>query len=197
MTRIVAGIAGGRRLRVPPAGTRPTSDRVREALFSSIEARMDLDGVRVLDLYAGSGALGLEALSRGAAAALLVESDRRAAAVLRGNIAELGLTGAQVRIGSVAQVLAHGGAGTFDLVFADPPYDLPTGAVHADLTALVEHGWLAPEALLLVERSVRSAEIAWPPGLAGRAARRYGETRVESAVYTGAIGGNPGAPASV
>ncbi|NUP26885.1 MAG: methyltransferase, partial [Nocardia sp.] len=121
MTRIVAGTAGGRRLKVPPAGTRPTSDRVREALFSSIEARMDLAGARVLDLYAGSGALGLEALSRGAAAALLVESDRRAAAVLRANIAELGFGDAQVRIGTVAQVLGHGAADAYDLVFADPP----------------------------------------------------------------------------
>ncbi|MCX0271969.1 16S rRNA (guanine(966)-N(2))-methyltransferase RsmD [Nocardia zapadnayensis] len=197
MTRIVAGIAGGRRLKVPPAGTRPTSDRVREALFSSIEAWMDLAGARVLDLYAGSGALGLEALSRGAAAALLVESDRRAAGVLRGNIAGLGLGGAQLRIGTVTQVLAHSGAGAFDLVFADPPYELPTVAVEGDLTALAAHGWLAEDALLLVERSARSAEIAWPAGFEGRAARRYGETRIESAVYVGATPADPGEPASV
>ncbi|MBF6348935.1 16S rRNA (guanine(966)-N(2))-methyltransferase RsmD [Nocardia flavorosea] len=197
MTRIVAGTAGGRRLRVPPAGTRPTSDRVREALFSSIEARMDLDGVRVLDLYAGSGALGLEALSRGAGAALLVESDRRAAGVLRGNIADLGLTAAQVRVGAVAQVLAQPGAGDFDLVFADPPYDLPTPAVEADIGALAAHGWLAEDALLLVERSVRSAEIAWPSGFAARAPKRYGETRIESAVYVGAAAVDRAAPASV
>lgn len=197
MTRIVAGTAGGRRLRVPPAGTRPTSDRVREALFSSIEARMDLDGIRVLDLYAGSGALGLEALSRGAAVALLVESDRRAAAVLRGNIADLGLTAAQVRVGAVAQVLAQAGAGEFDLVFADPPYDLATAAVEGDIGALAAHGWLAADALLLVERSARSAEITWPPGFAGRAAKRYGETRIESARYVGAGAVEGTAPASV
>ncbi|NKY59547.1 16S rRNA (guanine(966)-N(2))-methyltransferase RsmD [Nocardia flavorosea] len=197
MTRIVAGTAGGRRLRVPPAGTRPTSDRVREALFSSIEARMDLDGVRVLDLYAGSGALGLEALSRGAEAALLVESDRRAAAVLRGNISDLGLAAAQVRVGAVAQVLAQAGAGVFDLVFADPPYDLPTAAVEADIGALAAHGWLAGDALLLVERSIRSAEIAWPAGFAGRAPKRYGETRIESAVYLGTGAVDSAVPASV
>ncbi|MEU1982390.1 16S rRNA (guanine(966)-N(2))-methyltransferase RsmD [Nocardia sp. NPDC019395] len=197
MTRIVAGIAGGRRLRVPPAGTRPTSDRVREALFSSIEARHDLDGARVLDLYAGSGALGLEALSRGAEAALLVESDRRAAGVLRGNIAELGFDAAQVRIGAVAQVLAHGGAGAFDLVFADPPYDLPTAAVEGDIRALAANGWLAEDALLLVERSVRSAEIGWPAEFAGRAAKRYGETRIESAVYSGVTSAGSARPASV
>ncbi|MGW0182665.1 16S rRNA (guanine(966)-N(2))-methyltransferase RsmD [Nocardia sp. NPDC003345] len=197
MTRIVAGRAGGRRLRVPPAGTRPTSDRVREALFSSIESRMDLDGARVLDLYAGSGALGLEALSRGAEAALLVESDRRAAAVLRANIADLGLPGAQVRAGPVTQVLAHGGAGAFDLVFADPPYDLPTDAVRADLVALAAHGWLAADALLLIERSARSAEIAWPAGFEAGRARRYGETRIESAVYPGGEPAGSGEPASV
>lgn len=197
MTRIVAGTAGGRRLKVPPAGTRPTSDRVREALFSSIEARMDLAGARVLDLYAGSGALGLEALSRGAAAALLVESDRRAAAVLRANIAELGFGDAQVRIGAVAQVLGHGAADAYDLVFADPPYDLPTAAVQADLTALAAHGWLSEDALLLVERSARSAEIDWPAGFEARSARRYGETRIESAVYLGAARVEPGEPASV
>ncbi|WP_280489376.1 16S rRNA (guanine(966)-N(2))-methyltransferase RsmD [Nocardia carnea] len=197
MTRIVAGTAGGRRLRVPPAGTRPTSDRVREALFSSIEARMDLDGIRVLDLYAGSGALGLEALSRGAGSALLVESDRRAAAVLRGNISDLGLRTAQVRVGAVAQVLAQAGAGDFDLVFADPPYDLPTPAVEGDIGELAAHGWLAEEALLLVERSVRSAEIAWPAGFAGRAPKRYGETRIESAVYVGAGAVDSAPPASV
>lgn len=197
MTRIVAGTAGGRRLRVPPAGTRPTSDRVREALFSSIEARMDLDGVRVLDLYAGSGALGLEALSRGAGAALLVESDRRAAAVLRGNISDLGLTAAQVRVGVVAQVLAQSGAGDFDLVFADPPYELPTPAVEADIGALSAHRWLAEDALLLVERSARSAEIAWPAGFAERAPKRYGETRIESAVYVGADAVDRATPASV
>lgn len=197
MTRIVAGTAGGRRLRVPPAGTRPTSDRVREALFSSIEARMDLDGARVLDLYAGSGALGLEALSRGAGTALLVESDRRAAAVLRGNISDLGLTAAQVRVGAVAQVLVQGGAGDFDLVFADPPYDLPTAAVEADIGALAAQRWLAEDALLLVERSARSAEIAWPAGFAGRAPKRYGETRIESAEYVGAGAVDTAAPASV
>ncbi|MGW1740865.1 16S rRNA (guanine(966)-N(2))-methyltransferase RsmD [Nocardia sp. NPDC001965] len=197
MTRIVAGKAGGRRLKVPPAGTRPTSDRVREALFSSIEARMDLAGVRVLDLYAGSGALGLEALSRGAAAALLVESDRRAAGVLRANIAELGFGDAQVRIGTVAQVLGHSAADAYDLVFADPPYDLPTAAVQADLTALAAHGWLSEDALLLVERSARSAEIDWPARFEARSARRYGETRIESAVYLGADRAGPGEPASV
>ncbi|MEV0245906.1 16S rRNA (guanine(966)-N(2))-methyltransferase RsmD [Nocardia sp. NPDC050712] len=185
MTRIVAGTAGGRRLRVPPAGTRPTSDRVREALFSAIDARLDLDGVRVLDLYAGSGALGLEALSRGAAHALLVESDRKAAAVVRGNITDLGLPGAELRNGAVAAVLQQGGAGEFDLVFSDPPYDLDTTQVIADLQLLAERKWLAADALVVVERSIRSPEITWPDGYTAAKARKYGETRLELAEFTG------------
>src|ERR1700743_1748453 len=108
MTRVIGGVAGGRRIAVPPRGTRPTTDRVREALFNIVTARRDLTGMSVLDPYAGSGALGLEALSRGAASALFVESDRRAAAVLERNIATLGLAGAPVRRGAVAAV---GGAG--------------------------------------------------------------------------------------
>ncbi|QIS14652.1 16S rRNA (guanine(966)-N(2))-methyltransferase RsmD [Nocardia arthritidis] len=184
MTRIVAGAVGGRRLRVPPAGTRPTSDRVREALFSAIDARLDLHGVRVLDLYAGSGALGLEALSRGAAHALLIESDRKAAAVVRGNIADLGLPGAELRVGAVGSVLAAGGAGEFDLVFSDPPYDLDDAAVLADLRLLAAHGWLAPEALVIVERSSRSPEIDWPAGYSAAKPRKYGETRIELAEYS-------------
>ncbi|WP_280235443.1 16S rRNA (guanine(966)-N(2))-methyltransferase RsmD [Nocardia cyriacigeorgica] len=197
MTRIVAGTAGGRRLRVPPAGTRPTSDRVREALFSAIDARLDLDGVRVLDLYAGSGALGLEALSRGAARALLVESDRRAAAVVRGNITDLGLSGAELRVGSVSAVLAHPAPIGYDLVFSDPPYDIDTAAVVADLTALAGRGWLAPGALVVVERSSRSPEIDWPAGFLAEKPRRYGETRIELAEFDAAPA-EPGAePASV
>lgn len=182
MTRIVAGTAGGRRLRVPPAGTRPTSDRVREALFSALDARIDFDGARVLDLYAGSGALGLEALSRGAAHALLVESDRKAAAVVRANIAELGLPGAQLRPGTVASVLAAGGAGEFDLVLSDPPYAVETDAVLADLRALTD-GWLRPGALVVVERSIRSPEIDWPAGYSALKPRKYGETRIELATF--------------
>ncbi|RJO74948.1 16S rRNA (guanine(966)-N(2))-methyltransferase RsmD [Nocardia panacis] len=182
MTRIVAGAAGGRRLRVPPAGTRPTSDRVREALFSAIDARLDLTDIRVLDLYAGSGALGLEALSRGARGALLVESDRRAAAVVRGNIAELGLPGAELRVGAVTSVLESGSvAGGFDLVFSDPPYELDTAEVEGDLRLLRGRGWLAPGALVVVERSIRSPEIVWPEGYSALKARKYGETRIELA----------------
>ncbi|MFE9575814.1 16S rRNA (guanine(966)-N(2))-methyltransferase RsmD [Nocardia sp. NPDC006044] len=182
MTRIVAGTAGGRRLRVPPAGTRPTSDRVREAVFSALDARIDFDGIRVLDLYAGSGALGLEALSRGAGHALLVEADRKAAEVVRGNIADVGLPGAELRVATVASVLALGGAGEFDLVLSDPPYAVEIDAVLADLRALAD-GWLCPGALVVVERARRSPEIEWPAGYSAMKPRKYGETRIEMATF--------------
>jgi 16S rRNA (guanine966-N2)-methyltransferase len=158
---------------------------VREALFSALDARMDFGGVRVLDLYAGSGALGLEALSRGAGQALLIESDRRAAIVVRGNIAELGLPGAELRVGAVAAVLAQGGGGAYDLVLSDPPYDLDTATVTDDIRALAERGWLDPGALVVVERSIRSPEIDWPTGYVPAKSRKYGETRVELAEFVG------------
>ncbi len=178
MTRIVAGLAGGRRIAVPPHGTRPTSDRVREAVFSALEARMDLDGARVLDLYAGSGALGLEALSRGAARARFVESDRRAADVLRRNVADLALPGAEVTAAPVATVLAAPPDAPYDLVLADPPYALPDGDLAAVLAALTAGGWLAPSALLVVERSARNATPTWPEGVSPLTERRYGDTRM-------------------
>ncbi|MGO4612481.1 16S rRNA (guanine(966)-N(2))-methyltransferase RsmD [Nocardia sp. 2YAB30] len=196
MTRIVAGSAGGRRLRVPASGTRPTSDRVREALFSALDARLDFAGARVLDLYAGSGALGLEALSRGAEHALLVESDRKAAAVVRGNIADLGLPGAQLRVAAVASTLELGGAGAFDLVFSDPPYAVENAAVLADLQALVERGWLRPGALVVLERSARSPEIDWPAGFIPAKSRRYGETRIDLAEFESAAGRGPATAAA-
>ncbi|NKY84751.1 16S rRNA (guanine(966)-N(2))-methyltransferase RsmD [Nocardia veterana] len=185
MTRIVAGTAGGRRLRVPPAGTRPTSDRVREALFNALAARMDFDGIRVLDLYAGSGALGLEALSRGASHALLVESDRKATAVIRGNIADLDVPGAELRSGAVASVLATTPAEPYDLVLSDPPYAVADAAVEADLRALSTNGWLYEDALIVVERSARSPETTWPTGYSPLKPRRYGETRIDLAEYRG------------
>lgn len=183
MTRIVAGTAGGRRLRVPPSGTRPTSDRVREALFSMLCARMDFDGIRVLDLYAGSGALGLEALSRGASHALLVESDRKAAAVIRGNITDLGLPGSELRLGTVSSVLATPPPEPYDLILSDPPYALDTTRITADLTALTTNNWLHPDALVVLERATRSPETSWPTSFSPHRPRRYGETRIESGVY--------------
>jgi 16S rRNA (guanine966-N2)-methyltransferase len=178
MVRIVAGVAGGRRLTVPVRGTRPTSDRVREAVFSAVQARRDLDGTRVLDLYAGSGALGLEALSRGAAHVRFVESDRRVAAVLRHNVQALGLPGAEVTTADVAAVLRDDPRQPYDVVLADPPYALDQDALGGVLIALVSGGWLAPGALLMVERAARAPAPAWPEGVVALTNRRYGDTAV-------------------
>ncbi|MCK2242377.1 MULTISPECIES: 16S rRNA (guanine(966)-N(2))-methyltransferase RsmD [unclassified Crossiella] len=183
MTRIVAGVAGGRRLTVPPKGTRPTSERVREALFSALEAALDLDGARVLDLYAGSGALGLEALSRGAGHALFVESDRRAADVLRANIATVGLRGAEVRAAAVGAALALPAAAPYDVVFADPPYAVDGAALTAALAALVANGWVTNGALVLVERAARDGAVDWPEPLAELRTRKYGDTAVHWAEW--------------
>lgn len=174
MTRIVAGAARGRRLLVPPAGTRPTSDRAREALFNSLRSLLDIDGAHVLDLFAGTGAVGLEALSRGAAAALFVESDRAACEVLRRNIDAVGLDGASVQRRPVASVLAGAPDSRADLVFADPPYELADGEMTGLLTRLGDGGWLAEDAVVVVERSARGAELLWPAGVAPVMNRRYG-----------------------
>jgi 16S rRNA (guanine966-N2)-methyltransferase len=175
VTRIVAGSAGGRRLAVPPGErTRPTSDRAREALFGTLSGLLDLDGARVLDLYAGSGAVGLEAVSRGAAAALLVDADARAAATARDNARALGLDDrATVRRDRVSRVLS-GPAEPYDLVFADPPYALADDELAAVLTLLAP-GWLAPGAVLVVERSSRGAGPRWPERVESLKERRYGE----------------------
>ncbi|MPZ93313.1 MAG: 16S rRNA (guanine(966)-N(2))-methyltransferase RsmD [Propionibacteriales bacterium] len=182
MTRIIAGTAGGRRLVTPPGdGTRPTSDRVREAVFSTVESTLgSLAGAAFLDLYAGSGAVGLEAMSRGAARALLVEHDRRVVKVARDNVATLGFGEVTVSGGRVERVVRSappGGAG-FDAVFLDPPYPLDNDAVVAVLSDLCDHGWLNPDALVVVERSSRTPDLAWPPGYVALRARRYGETHV-------------------
>ncbi|MEU5696884.1 16S rRNA (guanine(966)-N(2))-methyltransferase RsmD [Actinosynnema sp. NPDC020468] len=176
MTRIVAGVAGGRRLQVPPAGTRPTSDRVREALFSSLEVLVDLDGARVLDLYAGSGALGLEALSRGAAHAAFVESDKRAADVLRSNARALGLPGAEVLHRTAESALAVPAQTPYDVVFADPPYSVSDEQLAKVVHALVRNGFTAAGSLLVVERASRSPEPIWPAGLESLRTKRYGDT---------------------
>ena len=179
MTRIISGRAGGMRLATPSgSGTRPTSDRVREALFSRLEHLEVLVGARVVDLYAGSGALGLEAASRGAVTVLLVESDKAAAKVTRQNADALGIPGATVRNATVQRVLATPPSEPQTLVFLDPPYELSEEALTADLAALTTGGWLAPDALVVVERSARSPEPAWPEVLEREGERRYGETKI-------------------
>ncbi|TQS44268.1 16S rRNA (guanine(966)-N(2))-methyltransferase RsmD [Cryptosporangium phraense] len=176
MTRIVAGVAGGRRIDVPPGkGTRPTSDRAREALFSAVAAALELEGANVLDLYAGSGAVGFEALSRGAAHALLVDSDPKAVRTLRANAAALGLPGAEVRSGPVERLAGSPASRAYDLVFADPPYALAAAALASVLTDLDSSGWLGSDALVVVERSTRDEPWVWPKPLVGVRERRYGE----------------------
>jgi 16S rRNA (guanine966-N2)-methyltransferase len=203
VTRVIAGTAGGRTLRVPPGnGTRPTSDRAREGLFASVMSEFgDLDGVRVMDLYAGSGALGLEALSRGAASVLFVESDARAAAVVKANVEAVGLPGATVAVDKVERLLARPpgdgerglGAG-YDLVIADPPYAVTDEAV-AQVLALLAAGWLAGGALVVVERATRSGPFEWPPGYDEGKSRRYGEATFWYGWYgSGAEAGHAGQP---
>jgi 16S rRNA (guanine966-N2)-methyltransferase len=179
MTRIIAGAHGGRRL-AAPAGpqTRPTSDRVREAFFSTLDTMVDLTGVRFADLYAGSGAVGLEALSRGAGYALLVEAEGKAARVVRDNIVSLRV-GASARLvtGRVGQVLAaEPEGGPYDVVFADPPYAVTDEEVTEVQQALIDHGWLADGAVVVFERSSRGAPLSWVDGITADRARRYGET---------------------
>jgi 16S rRNA (guanine966-N2)-methyltransferase len=179
MTRVIAGQAGGRRLAVPAGTTtRPTSDRAREGLFASLLSEFGrFDRLRVLDLYAGSGAIGLEALSRGAERVLLVESDARAAAVIKSNIAAVALPGATLSVDRVERLLARppaDGDDRFDLVIADPPYAVADDAVTRVLT-LLQAGWLADDALVVIERATRSGPLDWPPGFVPGKSRRYGE----------------------
>ena len=177
MTRVIAGAAGGRRLAVPGGvSARPTSDRAREGLFGTVVSEIgSLTGKNVLDLYAGSGAVGLEALSRGARDVLMVESDAQAVAVIRANIETVGLEGARVTRDRVERLLAsQGRPDRYDLVFADPPYAMTTAAVTRVLTLLTD-GWLAPDALVVVERATRSGPVHWPPGYLPGKSRRYGE----------------------
>ncbi|QES48027.1 16S rRNA (guanine(966)-N(2))-methyltransferase RsmD [Streptomyces venezuelae] len=177
MTRVIAGSAGGRRLAVPPGtGTRPTSDRAREGLFSTWESLHGVPGARVLDLYGGSGAVGLEALSRGAAHTLLVEAEAKAAKAIRDNIRSLGLPGAEFRAGKAEQVVAGPATGEpYDIVFLDPPYSVTSQDLGEILLTLRSNGWLTDDALVTVERSTRSGDFPWPDGFEPLRSRRYGE----------------------
>ncbi|MBG6106970.1 RsmD family RNA methyltransferase [Frigoribacterium sp. CG_9.8] len=180
MTRIISGFAGSIALKTPGDGTRPTSDRVREAIFSALEARDAIDGARVLDLYAGSGALGLEAASRGAALVRLVERGGVGTAVCRANAATVlarAPRGSTLRIevsGRLVQSFLTSNPETWDLVFMDPPYDLAETELAENLASLAAH--LAPDAVLCLERSSRSPEPDWPPGITRTRRKDYGDT---------------------
>lgn len=177
MTRVIAGSYGGRRIVTPKgSATRPTSERTREALFSALVSRGAVEGARVLDLYAGSGALGLEAVSRGAAGAVLVDHDRGAVSAMRRTIADLGVREARVQAREVHAYLGAV-ASEADLVFIDPPYDLSEGSLAWVLGALGD-GWLSEDAVVVVERSARSPEPTWPVGLERVQAKTYGETAI-------------------
>ncbi|MGH8869867.1 MAG: 16S rRNA (guanine(966)-N(2))-methyltransferase RsmD [Actinomycetes bacterium] len=180
MTRVIAGAARGRRLSVPPGGrTRPTSDKAREALFSTVESMHGpLVGAHVLDLYAGSGAVGLEAASRGASHVLLVENDARAVRVLGENVDAVGLAGVRVARSPVERLVAvapRAGDGPYDVVFADPPYTFSAKRLADVLVTLQAGGWLADGALVIVERATRDPGFAWPDGFVPERSKRYGE----------------------
>ena len=183
MTRIVGGRFGGRRITVPRNRTRPTTDRVREALFNVLAARLDFDGITVLDLYAGSGALGLEALSRGAGRAVFVEVDRRVIAVIAENANALGISSLSVIEATVAKALAAAPPSPFDLVLADPPYAVPAADVESMLTSLSSRHWVRDGTLAVVERAAFGPELRWPDGWSAWQLRRYGDTRLEFGWY--------------
>jgi 16S rRNA (guanine966-N2)-methyltransferase len=174
MSRVIAGMARGRRLAVPVGNaTRPTADRAREGLFSTLTAlRGALDGASFLDLYAGSGAVGLEAASRGATRVVMVERDPKALRALRANIDTLAFASAELRAEPVERVVAGRATEVFDVVFLDPPYADPVDAV---LSKLCVGDWLAEGGVVCVERASRGAPVSWPTGIEAVRSRRYGE----------------------
>ncbi len=196
MTRIIAGFAGSIALKTPGAGTRPTSDRVREAIFSALEARGVIEGARVLDLYAGSGALGLEAASRGAAFVRLVERGGAGTTVCRSNSAAVlarAPGGSSLRIevsGRLVQSFLTSNPETWDLVFLDPPYDLAEVELAGNLASLASR--LETDAVLCLERGSRSPEPTWPPGIELDRRTVYGDTTL----WWARAVGMPGGPAS-
>ncbi len=188
MTRIIGGIAGSRVLAAPAKTTRPTSDRIRESIFNRLEARFELDDACVLDLYAGTGALGLEAASRGASRVTLVEKDSKAALVCQKNARmiqdALLAAGASAEIQTVTKSVDAVLTGfrlapptrAFDLVFIDPPYEVSSAEVAENLQALMAA--LGEDALIVLERSSRSADVGVPAGLTLAEVKNYGDTKV-------------------
>jgi 16S rRNA (guanine966-N2)-methyltransferase len=190
--RVVAGEFRGRPLKaVPGRDTRPTSDRVREALFSVLGERVE--GARVLDLFAGTGALAIEALSRGGAGAVLVEQAAAAAAVIRENLRALGLEDAATVRRTRAETYLRASAlqdGPFDLVLLDPPYAIGVGVVGGMLARLAD-GLLSDGATVVVETSARAEAPVWPEGLEAERVRRYGDTALHLGVFRARLAADP------
>ncbi|MCU1429236.1 MAG: putative methyltransferase (methylase) [Actinomycetia bacterium] len=177
---MIAGSVRGRRLVVPPGtDVRPTQDRVREAMFSALDARGAIADASVLDLYAGTGALAIEALSRGAARAVLVERSRDAIAAIDTNLEACGFRDrARVEPRAVEAFLATPARDApFDLVLCDPPYDFPAADLSDVLASIASTHWLAPDAMVVVERAQR-ASVEPPPGLRVMWERAFGDTLV-------------------
>lgn len=189
--RVIAGLWRGRRIASPRGtDTRPTADRVREAIFSAVVSRLGtLEGLAALDLYAGSGALGIEALSRGARHVTFVDRDRRAIEQVRANLSALGadpgtytvISADAGRFAAASQV--NGGVA---LLFADPPYRIDAAEVSHILEVLAGSGAIAPGALIVYEHA-RDGAMTWPEGFVGEHARSYGDTGVSLARYEGGL----------
>lgn len=179
MTRIIGGNFRGRSIKVPVAETRPTSSRVREAIFSSVEhAVSGLNDLRVLDLFSGSGAFGIEAISRGAVEAILIEKDLRAADTLHSNVDNFGIKNARVVIADAfTEVLQKSGRGSFDVVFIDPPYSTEDEAVNSLIANLAKNEWLNEYALIVVERGLKS-RVLWPEFVEELRKKVYGDTSI-------------------
>lgn len=178
MTRIVGGRLSGRRIITPPGNaTRPTAEKVRAAIANALHAVGGIDGAAVLDLYAGSGALGIELASRGARRVVLVERHRAAQTAIRASLDALGTPEVHLHPGDVLTYASAPGE-VFDIVLADPPYDTDDDALRAVLEALVAAGRLAPHADIVIERSARRGEFAWPEPLVAARSKRYGDTMI-------------------
>jgi 16S rRNA (guanine966-N2)-methyltransferase len=176
MTRIISGTARGRRVAVPPGGgTRPTSDRAREGLFNSLGSLVELRGARFADLYAGSGAVGFEAASRGAGHVLLVDSRMAVTRTLRANAAALGFAGVEIVTDAVEHVVENTPPLPYDVLFLDPPYALEGNIVTGVLDRLLSRRWLSADGVCVVERSRRGDPLTWPTGMSPIRDRSYGE----------------------
>ena len=186
MNRIISGEARGRKIKVPPEGTRPTSDRAREGLFSSLQVRFGFVDMNVLDLFAGSGALGLEAASRGAAEVVLVENNPEAVRVIEYNAGVVGHPNVTIEPVKASTYLARAPRNHFDIVLADPPYELADEAVAEMVEALKPT--LHNGAVVVVERHRESPETAWPEAFTPTGQklkkRTYGIARMDMAVYS-------------